>query len=152
MPYATTAQMIARFTEREVIALTDRAGLGVVDTVQLASALVDATGEIDSQLGRRYALPLAQGGVPLAFTPTVLVGLCCDIARYRLSGTEVQETEVIRNRYKDAIRMLGLLADGQAVFAEAPDLVGSGSANAAGSVVRGNHRCRAFDDDILGTY
>ena len=152
MPYATSAQMIDRFTEREVIAITDHANTGEVDTVKLDKALADASGEIDSHLGRRYALPLARGGVVLASQPNLLVGICCDIARYRLTGTEVQETEAIRLRYKDALITLKLLADGLAVFAESPDLVAAGNPNAAGSAVATNERCREFGGSTLGTF
>jgi len=152
MPYATAAQMVARFTEREVIAITDRDGAGVVDTVQLGKALDDASGEIDSNLGRRYALPLARAGVVLTDTPRLLVGLCCDIARYRLTGTEVQETEAIRNRYRDALKTLKMLADGDMVFAESPDLVTATSPNSPGASVKTNARCREFDSGTLGTY
>ncbi|MGC4076284.1 MAG: DUF1320 domain-containing protein [Rubrivivax sp.] len=145
MPYATPTQMIARFTERECIALSDRAGTGVVDEAQLlAGGLQPASDEIDSYLGRRYALPLAVGGVPMSTPPLVLVGLCCDIARYRLTGTEVQETEAIRHRYQDAIAMLKLLADGKTVFAEGPDLVGGTNPNGMGASVKANARCRLF--------
>lgn len=152
MPYATSAQMVDRFTEREVIAITDRDGTGSVDTVQLDKALVDASGEIDSHIGRRYALPLTKGGLPLVAPPQMLVGVCCDIARYRLTGTEVQETDAIRNRYKDAIKVLELLADGRMVFADPPDLLAAGSSNAAGSAVATNTRCREFGSGLLGTF
>lgn len=152
MPYATTAQMIARFTEREVIALTDRTGAGVVDEVQLADAITQAGAEIDAHLGRRYRLPLALDGTPLATAPQILVGLCCDIARYRLTGTEVQETEAIRVRYQDALRMLAKLGSGETVFAESPDLLGSGNANAQGAAVKSNQRCRTFPPHSMGGY
>lgn len=145
MPYATPAQMIDRFSERECVALSDRTGAGVVDESQLvAGGLVPASEEIDTYLGRRYALPLAIGGVPMASTPAILVGLCCDIARYRLTGTEVQETDAIRRRYKDALAVLQLLADGKNVFAESPDLVGGTNPNAQGASVKSNDRRRVF--------
>lgn len=146
MPYATPAQLVARFSEREAIALSDRTGTGEVDEAQLvAGGLQPASEEIDSYLGRRYALPLAVGGVPMASPPAMLVGICCDIARYRLTGTEVQETDAIRRRYNDALKALQLLADGKAVFAESPDLVGGSNPNAQGASVRTNDRCRVFD-------
>lgn len=145
MSYATPAQFVARFTEREAVALSDRAGVGLVDEAQLtAGGLQPASEEIDTFLGRRYALPLAVGGVPMAIPPAVLVGICCDIARYRLTGTEVQETDAIRRRYTDAVKALQLLADGKTVFAEGPDLVGGTNPNAQGASVQTNDRCRVF--------
>lgn len=146
MSYATPAQFVARFTEREAIALSDRAGSGVLDEAQLLDGgLQPATDEINGFLGRRYALPLAVGGVPMATPPAVLVGICCDIARYRLTGTEVQETDAIRRRYTDAVKALQLLADGKTVFAESPDLVGGSNPNAQGASVQTNDRSRLFN-------
>lgn len=152
MPYATTAQMIERFTEREVIAITDLANTGLVNEPRLQGALVGASAEIDGYLACRYALPLAVGGVPVVAVPQLLVGLCCDIARYRLTGTEVQETEAIRNRYKDALKTLQLIAGGDVLFAESPDLVASGNPNAGGASIQGNQRDRLFGPGCLGGY
>lgn len=107
MPYATKANMIARFGEPEVIALTDRTGsLDAVDDAVLASALAEADAEIDPYLAPRHTLPLSS-------VPEILAGFACDIARYRLSGSVVTETETVRNRYKDAIKFLELVASGK---------------------------------------
>lgn len=107
MSYATKANMIARFGEAEVIALTDRAGLGTVDDAVLAGALAEADAEIDPYLAPRHVLPLAS-------VPKILTGFACDIARYRLCGSGgVTETEEIRNRYKDAIKFLDSVASGK---------------------------------------
>ncbi len=112
MSYATQADMIAAFGEREVIALADRDNLGVLDAALLAGALANAVGEIDTYLGARYAVPLAD-------VPALIVTCCCDIARYRLSGASVTEVDTVRNRYKDAIRFLEGVRDGKT------DLTGS---------------------------
>lgn len=106
MSYATKANMLARFGEPEVIALTDRANLGVVDDTVLAGALAEADAEIDPYLAPRHVLPLAS-------VPKILTGFACDIARYRLCGAGVTETDEIRNRYKDAIRFLEQAAAGK---------------------------------------
>jgi phage gp36-like protein len=106
MSYATKANMIARFGENEVIALTDRANLGVIDDAVLASALAEADAEIDPYLAPRHQLPLAS-------VPKILTGYACDIARYRLCGANVSETEAIRNRYKDAVRFLENVSSGK---------------------------------------
>lgn len=152
MPYATPAQMVSRFTEREVVALTDRAGTGMVDAQALGLALVDASAEVDAYLARRYALPLAVQGVALSSVPSILVGACCDIARYRLTGTEVMETESIRNRFRDALKLLQQIADGSLGFAEPLDLVRAGNSNSPAAVTRTNERERLFDAGTLGSY
>ena len=106
MTYAVKQDMIARFGEREVVALTDRDEAGVVDDAVLTQGLVTADAEINAYLAGRVALPLAT-------PPLILIGYACDIARYRLTGANVIETDVIGRRYKDAIDFLKLFADGK---------------------------------------
>lgn len=106
MAYATQQNMLDRFGEREVIALTDRDNTGVIDATVLAQGLDAAAGEVNAYLAVRYALPLAS-------TPIIVRDFACDIARFRLCGGEVTETEEVRNRYKDAIKFFEKVADGK---------------------------------------
>lgn len=106
MAYATTQDMVARFGEGEVRALTDRANTGSIDEDVLAPALAEASAEIEGHLAARYALPLVS-------VPLLVTGICCDIARYRLSGADVLETDPTRNRYKDAVRLLEMIGTGK---------------------------------------
>lgn len=106
MSYATKASMIARFGEAEVIALTDRSNLGVIDDAILTGALAEADAEIEPYLAPRHKLPLAS-------VPKILAGFAADITRYRLCGADVTETDDIRNRYKDAIRFFEHVASGK---------------------------------------
>lgn len=106
MTYALKANMIARFGEPEVITLTDRANLGVVDDTVLAGALAEADAEIEPYLAPRHTLPLTN-------VPKILVGFACDIARYRLCGAGVTETEETRKRYEDAVKFLVKVARGE---------------------------------------
>lgn len=105
MPYASQSDMIARFGEREVIALTDRDNLGMIDAAVLAGALAEADAEIDPYLAPRHRLPLAS-------VPKIVTGFACDIARYRLCGASVTLTDDIRDRYRDAIRFFEQVAKG----------------------------------------
>lgn len=97
--------MEARFGAREVIALTDRELTGAVDDPVLQQALQDADAEISGYLVGRYTLPFAA-------VPAVLVGYACDIARYRLTGTEVTCTDDIESRYNKAVKFLTLVGRG----------------------------------------
>lgn len=106
MSYATENDMIARFGEREVRILTDRENMGLIDAAVLTYALTQADAEIDGYLQGRYALPLAE-------VPTLLVGIACDVARYRLAGTDIRETDPIRMRYKDAAKLLTSISKGE---------------------------------------
>lgn len=105
MAYATYEDMVKSFGEREVRLISDRDNTGVPDPLVIEDGLQTADGEIDSFIAGRYSLPLRE-------TPRVLVGIACDIARYRLTGTERTESAVILERYKMAIRYLERVAAG----------------------------------------
>lgn len=106
MSYATIQDMIDQFGEHEVIALTDREVLGVPNAAVAARALKTASSDMDGYLAGRYTLPLP-------FVTDKLRDLCCDIARYKLCGAGVTATDLIRLRYKDAIRDLTAIRDKQ---------------------------------------
>jgi phage gp36-like protein len=103
MPYATQADLVARFGLQEIEQVTDlRVGMGVAADV-VDRALADADAEIDARLAQRYTLPLAS-------VPAVLVRVACDIARYHLWAQGTSET--VRQRYTDALKVLDRIADG----------------------------------------
>lgn len=105
MPYATQADLTTRFSEAELVELTNRTlGATTVDTDVLARALSDADAEIDARLATRFALPLAS-------VPLLLVNLACDIARYRLYDDRASEQ--VTKRYEAALRTLDQLRKGE---------------------------------------
>lgn len=106
MSYATQQDLIDRFGEDELIALTDRADppAGAIDAAVVARALGDAAAMIDGYIGSRYALPLAE-------VPPLLVGISCDLARYALCND--QPTETIATRRDQAVAMLRDIASGK---------------------------------------
>lgn len=106
MPFATKPDMLARFGEREVIALTDRDNVGAMDDAVLQQGLDDADAEISSYISGRYTLPFVSA-------PKPLVGYACDIARFRLTGGEVVCTDDIQTRYDYAIKFLRMVARGE---------------------------------------
>lgn len=112
--YATRSDMVLAFGERECVSLTDRAFTGNIDDEVLDGALNRASAEIDSYLAGRYPVPWSD-------TPRILVGRCCDIARYLLCGAGTQMTEEVRLRYEDAIRYLERVADGRITLGKMPD-------------------------------
>lgn len=104
--YATKQDMIDRYSERELIELTDRAEPytdAIVDTV-LDKALADAGIEIDSYIARKYDLPLAS-------TPPMLNRHACTIAWYILHRG--RHPDEVRDQYKDALSWLKDVADGR---------------------------------------
>lgn len=105
MSYATQQNLVDRFSEQELIELTDRADppAGAIDAAAVAKALEDADGEINGYLAAKYTLPLDP-------VPLVLQRLAADIARYFLYKDRV--TEIVEKRYKDAVRFLKDVASG----------------------------------------
>ncbi len=109
MPYATQANLIARFGEAELIQLTDRPdradpeNAGTIDSSVLNQAIADAEAEINGYLNR-YTLPLP-------FIPPILTGIHCDFTRWRLYV--FQMTDVVDERYKAGTKYLTLIATGK---------------------------------------
>lgn len=106
MSFATQQNMIDRFGERELIALTDRDNTGGIDATVLANALASADSEINTYLAPRYDLPFVS-------VPIIVRDFSCDVARYRLCGGEVVETEEVRKRYEDAIKFFMRVSKGE---------------------------------------
>ena len=109
MAYAAQADLEARASAADVLLVFDRDGDGAVDATALAAALADADAEIDSYLGARYSLPLAE-------TPAILVRIACDVALYRGAHTVDALTEEILQRYEDAIELLEKIVEGKAAL------------------------------------
>lgn len=122
MAYLTKPDFEARFGADELLALTDRDGLGVVGDAVFAQAALDAQAEVDVYLAARYALPLAS-------VPAVLVQLCADIARYRLWADRASEE--VRKRYEDVLRLLRQIASGAVALGVASSAVAQGQPHAA---------------------
>ena len=82
-------------------------------TARIDGAIVDACGEIDGHVQKRYALPLP------APTPTAIKRIAVDIVIYRLSG-DSRVTEDRRKRYEDAVSFLKAIARGDVSLGIAP--------------------------------
>ena len=115
MSYATSADLLTRFGEGELLRLAMTPS-GELDQATLQLALDDASALIDGYLAGRYPLPLAH-------IPSALVPICADIARHRLYGEQAPEQIAKRNEAALAFLKsvgkgelaLGLAADGEQV-------------------------------------
>lgn len=113
--YASTADMVARFDRPEQPELTQLIPLAgsspaSVDLTRLAEVLAEASGQMDSYLGTRNALPLSVSAEQAADLKRV----CCDIARYRLWDDAASDE--VRKRYEDALAFLKAVAAGDVVL------------------------------------
>lgn len=124
MPLATPADMRANFGAEEVANLTRLYMEATGDTPEgaesrseeevLAWAVTRASSRAVSYVAARFPV-LTGAALPHGVTvPPALINAVCDIARYYLTGTPVQETDPITERYKDAIAWLKEVASGMA--------------------------------------
>lgn len=106
MAYATKGDMLGLFNEPELIQLTDIVDpkKGTINETILGAALERATSEIDS------ALAAANYLTPLAAPDPLIVGICCDIARFHLYSRK--PTEAVTDRYEKAAEILDKIAKG----------------------------------------
>ncbi len=88
---------------------------------ELRAVLTDALGKASSEAAGYLALryPLFGGSElpPDCLIPPALIAAVCDMARYRLVGAGVQQTDPIVTRYTQALAWLRDLAEGRAVLA-----------------------------------
>jgi phage gp36-like protein len=75
---------------------------------RVSKALEAATAEIDAYVCVKYPLPLPS-------VPRILINVCRDIAIYRMGAT--QQTTEMRQRYEDAVELLGKISSGKAMLA-----------------------------------
>lgn len=162
MNYATVADMSARFTERELIELTDTVNIppSTVDTPRVEVKLGDAQAFVDGYVGQVYRLPLrgcvkppaVPGGPTEYAAPPVLTRLTCDVARYYLHDDLAPEAEVYR-RFKAAVKELEAIATGAAMLScpwgGSPGELVSSDAQSGGDEVRSSFTPRSITDDSL---
>jgi phage gp36-like protein len=161
MQYATVQDLIDRFSERELIALTDKDENAAINTARAQVALDDARVFTDGYLGQVYRLPLAgcaKPGLPgnpvERVSPPQLTRIVCDVARYYLHDDLAPEHEVYR-RYKDTQAQLQAIAEGRLLLScpwgGSPGVPLAGDAQ-SGQEVRFAFSPRAIGQDVAEHY
>src|SRR5260221_7178052 len=99
--------MINRYPNRDLVQLTNEdPASSAIQEGPIVQALSDASAEIDGYIEGRFELPLAN-------PPALLSRLATDIAMYRLQSLRpLHDLADARQRYVDAIAMLGKIATG----------------------------------------
>jgi len=103
MLYCSKQGLIDRFSEDELVQLTDRDSLGVINDDVLNRAIEDASTEMDAYLSR---FNYSADTLPKSLKP-----LACNIARYYLY--DEAPTEHVTNRYNNAIKFLKAVNKGE---------------------------------------
>jgi phage gp36-like protein len=138
MPYVTLQQLIDRFGEPALVALTDRGQFptGVVDDAAINRAIADADATIDGYLVRKYALPLTD-------PQPLLVKIAGSLVFYDLHVS--QPDPKVEADQKTAMAMLRDIANGTVALTAAgvePD-------NVEGSSARITDRDRQLTQDNM---
>lgn len=100
MTYVSKAQLIDAFGETELIQLTDRVNLNVIDDVVLSQAITKAALRIDGYISPRYNLPLDQAMID-ASSLTEMTGYIVRRILYKDAAIDQ-----IKDDYKDALAWL----------------------------------------------
>lgn len=103
MSYCTVHDITSRFSELEIVQLTDTDNTGAINLTALNAALADATADIDAAL-IRYTLPLQT-------VPENITRIACDLTRYYLYKNDV--TKLVQQRYDIANQYLLMVATGK---------------------------------------
>lgn len=100
----TLQDLIDRFSEQEIVQLTDKINYQVIDETVVNHAISDATAEV---VGYLNPTGLIVGGTYVGTPPKSLILKTCDIARYYLYENGV--TDIVEKRYRQAIDWLLLV-------------------------------------------
>ncbi len=104
MSYCALNDLLLNFGEQEIEQVADRDRDGIADDGVIADGISFSSDLIDGYLRSRYTLPLLT-------VPHNLVGVACDIVRYRLY--QDQPTDLVVERYTAALQWLRDIADGR---------------------------------------
>lgn len=139
MAYSSITDIIKAIPESNLIQLTDDANSGTVDNSIVDAAIAEADATINGFLQERYPVPL----LPV---PELIKSISVDLAVFKLYTRrfEMETPEGIRDRYKNAIKLLEMIQNGKVV-------IGSGGLN---HIYRTNKKeqDKIFGKDLLDDY
>lgn len=143
MAYTTNADVEERLGSALYVQLTDDSGTGSADEDKVTEARQGAEAEIDSYVGRRYAVPVdTTGQDKLA---AMLKSMTLDLAEHRLHARRPPIPEAIRQKRAWAIQWLERVAAGQVVMPVSEELAGSSAEGVVGEVT-GPQRVMSRDE------
>lgn len=110
MNYCTLEDVKGHIPDARLVEITDDTHPNSSGTIQsdiVEKAIVESSNLIDAYIGKRFKLPLPS-------VPSVLNSICVDLTIYNLYErvTEMNVTEGMQLRYKNALSLLKGIADG----------------------------------------
>lgn len=142
MTYCTLPDLIERFGERMIVALTDRGdrAAGVIDTVVVDRALADTDAVLNGYLATRYDV------TQLVPVPALLRDLALSVAIWKLH-VSTPDTKIEAD-YKDALRVLRDISTGVVML----EVGGKPAETSAPISVRFTERPRPLSAESLKGY
>ncbi|MHC4445640.1 MAG: gp436 family protein [Planctomycetota bacterium] len=133
MSYASNTDVEERLGSTVYVQLTDDGGTGSADEDKVAEALLGSEGQINSYLGRRYAVPVdTSGHSELA---AVLKSVTLDLVEYRLHCRRPPVAEEIHRKKAAAVKWLEGIACGRSVLPASSELPGNEAEGVLGEVM-----------------
>lgn len=123
MSYATNADVQQRMGSTVYVQLTDDAGSGTADEAKVTEARLAAEREVDSYLGRRYAVPVDV--TARAELQPLLRSVVLDLVEYRLHSRRPPIPADIVSKRVAAIEWLQQVSAGRAVLPAVKQLAGA---------------------------
>jgi len=133
MAYVTTNDVQERLGDQLYVELTDDTGNGSADLDKVNEAIEGAEGEVNSYLGRRYAVPVSLSGQSMI--SQVLKSFVLDLVEHRLHSRRPPVPEDVRRKRGEALVWLKRVADGEIVLPTATTVPLSGAATIPGDAV-----------------
>jgi len=133
MSYASNGDVEQRLGSTAYVQLTDDSGSGSANEDRVAEARLGAEGEVNSYLGRRYAVPVDVGThEELA---AVLKSVTLDLVEYRLHARRPPVPDEVRRKRDSAVKWLERAASGEVVLPASSELEGNPASGVSGEVV-----------------
>jgi phage gp36-like protein len=119
MNYCTLEDIRGHVPEARLVEITDDTNpnaTGSVNEAVVDKAIAESSNVIDAYIGKRFKLPLP--GIP-----SVLRTICIDLSIYNLYErvTELNVSDGMQLRYKNAVSLLKDIADGKASIGDVPE-------------------------------
>jgi len=132
MSYVSNSDVEERLGSAAYVQLTDDSGTGSADEDKVTEARLGAEGEVNSYLGRRYAVPVDT--TVHSELAAVLKSVTLDLAECRLHARRPPVPDDVRQKRHASVQWLQRVAAGEAVLPATTEVDGNSATGIEGSV------------------